>query len=178
MKRMAFAVMAVLGTALAGPAHAQRSIHLGVAGGVVLPVGKLDNSFTGGPTGLVTLSMGPQDAPMGLRLDYEYSEFKGQTIDGSKTPDMHLNSATANLIVPFRVGYAKPYLIGGAGFYPLRLPGSSKRENDFGANGGAGVSFGLPYTSIGAFLEVRYHAINRANTSSYHFVPITFGLIF
>jgi hypothetical protein len=122
--------------------------------------------------------MGPEDAPLGLRLDYQYDGFRGKTIAGAKIQDIHVNSITANLIVPFRVGYAKPYIIGGGGFYPLLLPNSTKRESDWGANAGGGISFGLPYTTLGAFLEVRYHAVNRSKTSPYHFVPITFGVLF
>ncbi len=178
MKRLAFAMAIMTGMVAAAPASAQRSIHLGVGGGAVFPVGKLNNGFTTGPGGLVSLSMGPQDAPMGLRLDYLYSGFMGRTTNGVKAADFHVNSITANLIVPFRVGYAKPYIIGGAGVYPLRLPGATKRESDWGANAGAGISFGLPYTALAAFLEVRYHDVNRANTSAYHFVPITFGVLF
>lgn len=178
MRLSVCATVAVVCLTLAGTAGAQRSIHFGIAAGASLPVGILDNAFKAGPTGLATISMGPQDAPMGLRLDYQYSEFRGKTIAGVTAGDIHLNSATANLIVPFRAGYAKPYLIGGVGYYPLRLPGSAKRENDWGTNGGAGISFALPFTETGAFLEVRYHAINRSNSQTYHFVPITFGVLF
>ena len=178
MRLFVCATVLVAGAALAHPAHAQRSIHLGIAAGAVVPVGVLDNRVGAGVTGLATISMAPQDAPLGLRLDYQYSEFKGKTTSGIATGDMHINSATANIIVPFRAGYAKPYLIGGFGYYPLRLPGAAKRENDWGGNGGAGISFGLPFAETGAFLEVRYHAINRANAQTYHFVPITFGVLF
>ena len=177
MKRLALAI-AILGTGLASPVLAQQSIHLGVAGGAVFPVGKLDSTYASGRSGLITLSFGPQDAPLGLRLDYQYDGFNGKTIGGSTVPNIHVNSLTANIVAPFRVGYAKPYVIGGARMYPLRLPGSTKRESDWGANGGAGIGFPLPYTALGAFLEVRYHAINRSNTSSYHFVPITLGILF
>lgn len=178
MKLLVCATALVAGVALANPAQAQRSIHFGVAAGVSVPVGVLNNSFGAGATGLATISMGPQDAPMGLRLDYQYSAFKGKTSSGVTSGDMHVKSVTANLILPFRAGYAKPYVIAGFGYYPLRLPGAAKRENDWGANGGAGISFGLPFAETGAFLEVRYHDVNRANTHAYHFVPITFGVLF
>ena len=178
MRLLVGATILVAGLAVSNSAEAQRSIHFGVAAGVSVPVGILDNAFGAGPSGLATISMGPSDAPMGLRLDYLYSGFKGKTTAGVTAGDMHINSATANLIVPFRVGYAKPYLIAGYGYYPLRLPGAAKRESDWGANGGAGISFELPYTETGAFLEVRYHDINRANAPSYHFVPIMFGVLF
>jgi hypothetical protein len=115
---------------------------------------------------------------MGLRLDYQYDGFKGRSDVGAGGADIHINSITANLIVPFRVGYAKPYLIGGFGMYPVRLPGSADRENDWGANGGAGLTFALPRTGVSAFVEARYHAVSRSRTSPFHFVPITVGLMF
>jgi hypothetical protein len=180
MKVLAIAI-ALSTAASAGAAikaEAQRSIHIGVAGGTVLPVGILSDAYGEGPTGMVSLVMGSRDAPLGFRLDYQYDAFNGKTTGGTRVEDIHINSVTGNLVVPFRVGYAKPYLIGGGGFYPLRLPGAEKRENDWGANGGAGVGFQLPYTTLAAFLEVRYHAVNRSRTSPYHFVPITFGVLF
>ncbi len=182
MKRRAIAIAVAVGSALAfplaSPVAAQQSIHLGLAGGAVFPVGKLDSTYTSGPSGLITLSFAPSDAPLGFRLDYQYDGLKGKTIGSGRVQNIHVNSVTGNIVVPFRVGYAKPYIIGGAGLYPLRLPGASKRENDWGANGGAGIGFPLPYTTIGAFIEVRYHAITRPNTASYHFIPVTLGVLF
>jgi outer membrane protein with beta-barrel domain len=178
MKLWAFAIIAAASVGSAGPAGAQRSIHIGVAGGGAFPVGILDSSFTAGPSGLVTLSFGSQDAPLGVRLDYQYDGFKGKALNGRTLPDIHINSVSANLVMPFRVGYAKPYLIGGAGLYPLRLPGLAKKETDWGFNGGGGIGFPIPGTTIGGFVEVRYHDVNRSNASPYHFVPVTLGLLF
>jgi hypothetical protein len=170
------AVAIVIGTGR--PAVAQRSIHIGVAGGAAFPVGVLDNGYTAGPAGRLSLAFGSTDTPIGLRLDYEYAGFRGRTDGDVKIPDFHINSVTANLVIPFRVGYVKPYIIGGGGMYPMRLPGATKRENDWGANGGVGVGFPLPYTSLGAFVEARYHDVNRSNASAYHFIPITLGILF
>ena len=178
MKLWAFAIAASASVGLTIPAAAQRSIHLGVAGGGAFPVGKLDSTFTAGPSGLVTLSFGPQDALVGVRLDYQYDGFKGKAVNGGTGPDIHINSVSANLVMPFRIGYVKPYLIGGAGLYPLRIPGSTKKETDWGFNGGGGIGFPVPGTTIGGFVEVRYHDVNRSNTSPYHFVPVTLGLMF
>ena len=131
MKFRCFAMTAML-SALALPVGAQQLIHLGVAGGGVFPVGKLDSSFTSGRSGLITLSLGPQDAVFGVRLDYQYDEFRGKTLNNTRIPDFHVNSATANIVVPFRLGYAKPYIIGGYGRYPLYIPGILKKETDWG----------------------------------------------
>jgi len=179
MKRLGLSAF-TLGMLLvaAEPAAAQRSVHLGLAGGAAIPVGKLDSTYSTGPSGLVTLAFGSQDTPIGLRLDYQYAGFNGKTVGGAVIPDMHMSAVTANLVVAFRVGYAKPYIMGGGGLYPFRAAGATKSENDWGANGGVGVGFPLPYTTIGGFIEARYHDVNRSNTSSYHFVPITLGIMF
>ncbi len=181
MKILSLAIAAItttIGLGFASQASAQRSVHIGVAGGAVFPVGKLDSTYQSGSSGLLSLVFGSEDTPIGLRLDYQYDGFKGKTISGIRKADFHVNSVTANLVVPFGVGYAKPYIIGGFGLYPMLLPGATKRENDFGENGGAGIGFLLPYTNLAAFLEARYHSVNRANASSYHFVPITLGILF
>ncbi|HEY5086392.1 MAG TPA: hypothetical protein VII66_03450 [Gemmatimonadaceae bacterium] len=178
MKHPCLAIAVVMATTSATSVAAQQSIHLGVAGGAVFPVGKLDSTYSAGRSGLVTLAIGPQDTPIGLRLDYQYDEFNGKTIGGATVPGMHISSVTANLVLAFRVGYVKPYIIGGGGLYPFRAFGETKRENDWGANGGVGLGFPIPYTTIGAFIEARYHDVNRSNTSSYHFIPVTFGILF
>lgn len=181
MKHSAVAIAAIIGMSLAPSARAQSSLHLGLAGGAAIPVGSLDGNYSAGAAGLATLSIGPRESPLGMRIDYAYAGFNGKTVAGARVPDIHINSLSANLVVAFRVGYVKPYLIGGAGWYPLRLPGVAKRENDFGANGGAGVAFPLPYTSIGAFIEARYHDVNRSETTPYtsiHYIPVTFGVMF
>ncbi|MDQ2888943.1 MAG: hypothetical protein M3R65_00115 [Gemmatimonadota bacterium] len=172
--------MLVLGVLVALPAGAQQLIHLGVAAGGAFPVGRLDSTFTAGRSGLVTVSIGPQDAAFGVRFDYQYDGFKGKTpAGGGATPsDIHVNSVTGNIVMPFRIGYAKPYIIGGAGIYPLKLPGMTKRETDWGDNIGAGIGFPIPGTTVGGFVEARYHDVNRSNASPYHFVPVTLGILF
>jgi hypothetical protein len=179
MRRVVLSVFG-LGVLLvpAGAAIAQRSVHLGLAGGAAIPVGRLDSTYKAGPSGLVTLAFGSEDAPIGLRLDYQYAGFNGKTIGGVAVPDIHISAVNANLVVAFRVGYAKPYIMGGGGLYPFRAAGATKSENDWGANGGVGVAFPLPYTGIGGFIEARYHDVNRSGTDSYHFVPITLGIMF
>jgi len=181
MKHSAVAIAAIIGLSLAPSARAQSSPHLGLAGGAAIPVGKLDGNYSAGAAGLATLSIGPRESPLGMRIDYGYAGFNGKTAAGARVPDIHISSLSANLVVAFRVGYVKPYLVGGAGWYPLRLAGAAKRENDFGANGGAGVAFPIPYTSIGAFIEARYHDVNRSATTPYtsiHYIPVTFGVMF
>lgn len=172
------AIAVILGAGLASTAGAQQSVHLGVGGGAAIPTGQLDSLYSPGPGGLVTLAFGPPDAPMGLRLDYQYAGLQGKAIAGRDLPNTHISSVTANLVMAFRVGYVKPYLIGGGGWYPLRLAGDTKRQNDWGYNAGAGIGFPLPFTNVGAFVEARYHDVNRSDAPSYHFVPITIGLLF
>lgn len=178
MRVRQLAICAFLGAVLAPPAGAQRMVQIGAAGGGVFPVGKLSDLYQSGRSGLITMSIGSQDAVFGVRLDYQYDQFRGKTVGTTQTADLHINSTTANIVMPFRIGYAKPYIIGGFGMYPLRLPGATKRETDWGGNIGAGIGFPFPGTTIGGFVEARYHDVNRSNTSPYHFVPVTLGVMF
>ncbi len=171
-------VFALAIAAYAGPVSAQRSTHIGIGGGAAVPVGKFGDSYTTGPEGLVALLLGPAESPIGLRIDYSYNAFRGQTTGGVRYSDSHVNALTGNLVVTARVASAKPYLIGGGGWYPYRDGGDSTRTNAFGVNGGAGIGFPLPLTELGAFIEVRYHATHAPHHADRRFVPITFGLMF
>lgn len=172
-------VLAMAATLCALPAAAQRSTHIGLGGGVALPVGAFGDTYSAGPQGLVTLVTGPAESPLGLRIDYSYNGFRGQNVSGVQYGGSHINAITGNLVLTARVASAKPYLIGGGGWYPYRDIGEAKRTNAFGVNGGVGVGFPLPLLSgIGGFVEARYHTAHAPHHTDRTFVPITLGIMF
>lgn len=171
-------LLALLVSVSALPAMAQRSTHIGVGGGVAVPVGQFGNTYSPGPEGLVSLVMGPAESPFGVRLDYSYNGFHGQSVGGVQYADSHINAVTGNLVLTARVASAKPYLIGGGGWYPYHDVGDSKRTNAFGVNGGVGVGFPLPGSELGGFIEVRYHVAHASRHLDRRFVPITLGIMF
>lgn len=175
MKRYVLA-LAVVACAL--PAAAQRSTHIGVGGGVVVPSGTFSDTRTAGPMGLLTLAVGPAESPIGARLDYSYNEFRGRSSGGVESPSGHINAVTANIVLTGRVASLKPYLVGGLGWYPYREAGDSVRINAFGPNGGGGIGFRLPYSELGGFIEVRYHKGHAPHHVDRRFIPITLGIMF
>lgn len=172
-----------LGLAAATPALAQKTYMLGVSGGVALPVNKLSDDHGTGSTFMVSLAMGVENVPVGLRIDGTFNNFGGSSVgagvgayDGA---DVKINAAIANLIVTFSGSRAKPYLIGGAGLYSVKpdLPDADSK-NHSGLNIGAGTTFGL--SRFSAFLEARYHSVSRKKVEGGRlaFVPVTLGFFF
>lgn len=171
-------VLALAVAACALPAAAQRSAHIGIGGGGVIPSGTFGDARSAGPMGLVTLATGPADSPIGARFDYSYNEFRGRTIGAVESPDSHVNSVTANIVLAGRAAGLKPYLIGGLGWYPYYEAGDSTRINAFGPNAGAGIGFPLPYSELGGFIEARYHKAHAPHHLDRRFIPITIGIMF
>lgn len=170
---------AICCVAVSASAWAQRSTHILLGGGAAIPVGTFDTTYKTGLHGLVGLTLGPPDAIAGLRLDYTYNGFHGRTLAGKRYRNTHVNALTANVVVPFRASYVKPYLIGGGGWYPYReAVDNNKRSNGWGVNGGLGISFPLPGTEVGGFIEGRLHVVYAAHGVQRRFVPVTVGVIF
>ena len=162
-------------------AFGQRTYAVGVAGGAVIPVGKLSDVQNTGYTGMIVLAVGSAELPIGVRFDGIYNNLPKNTPEGSvvTSADLRIAAGILNLVFAFPGTSAKPYLLAGGGLYSTKsdVPGA-KAENDFGFNAGLGITFGLgPFA---AFLESRYHTISRneADGGVIQFVPITVGLLF
>ncbi len=160
------------------PLAAQRTTHIGIGGGVAVPVGKVGDTYTAGPEGLFTIATGPADSPLGLRLDYSYNAFRGKTVNGYQGPGVHINVLSLNVVLAARTAGFKPYLIAGGGWYPYRGPGDTSRVNAFGLNGGVGIGFQLPLSEAGGFIEARYHSAHATGQPDRRFVPVTIGIMF
>ena len=168
----------IMSVAAAGRARAQDGgLKIQIGGGAAIPVGRFDTTYTSGPAGLVAISNGGSESPLGLRLDYSYNGFKGKTIAGRRYRDAHMNVVTGDVVFSLHTGpYIKPYVLGGAGWYPYREAGDTKRRNDWGANIGAGLTFPLPFSPAGGFLEARLHRVFGGGVQARRFVPIVLGV--
>lgn len=171
------AAIALVGC-VASSAHAQRSTHIGVGGGVNIPVGRLDSTYKTGRQGMVILTTGSAEGPIGLRFDYSYDALRGKTVNGVHYADTHFDAVTANLVGEFRIGYIKPYALAGAGWYFYKPTPGAKRTSRWGLNGGAGLTFPLGALPVSGFLEGRYTMITTASGPTNHIVPVTLGLMF
>jgi len=175
------------GTSLIDP------ISIGISGGVSVPMSELANGsgeFTGVNTGYnVTgsLGIGLPVVPFSLRADVAYNGFASKNVQFPATnpgnrfnADARVLGFTANVVFPIHLPapIVRPYLIGGAGVYDVRISpttGGSTSQSNFGFNIGAGVS--VPFVLFDGFVEARYHHVNQSG-GTMAFVPITVGVMF
>ena len=174
---LALAVVFGVSTSLASPAGAQLGlipIHLGIGGGVTLPLGDFGNSFNSGFNVLGTIAITPPLVPIGFRGDVAYNQFSAK--GGASNVKAKVASVSANAVWGLPGVIITPYLIGGVGYYRLSssLTGSSA-SNRGGFNVGGGLNLGL--LAFKAFAEARYTLVATANGST-TFVPITVGVMF
>lgn len=167
----------LLGIAAAGLAlfvnasdlHGQRAVSFGLAAGATVPLGDLSDA--GAETGfnlMGTLDIGAPAMPVGFRVDAGWSQL-GTDLD----EDFRIIAVTGNVRYALSGVAAKPYLIGGLGFYNSEFGGED--SNDFGINGGVGIEFLL--SGFNTFGEVRFHNIFGEDDSA-QILPIMFGFKF
>ena len=175
---MLAAGIACAAAGVAAPAQAAaQGVQLQLGGGVAIPVGRFDTTYTAGPAGLIAITNGGSESSIGVRLDYSYNSFRGKTVNGKRYRDAHMNVVTGNLVLSIPTGpYVKPYALVGLGWYPYREATETTRKNDWGANVGAGLTFPIPLSSAGGFIEARYHRIFGGGVQARRFVPIMIGV--
>ena len=164
-------------TALSG----QRSITLGVAGGLSFPRGSYADAVDPGWHALGTLTLAAPMQPLGLRLDAAYQQFARRAVTGLVAGSGSQSAASLTLNPTYRLPMSNspvsPYLIAGAGAYRLACAGgvACDATTRFGWNAGVGtkfVGFGLR-----GFVEARYHRM-AFRGGDVHYIPITLGLTF
>lgn len=166
-----------IASAFAPARAAGQGTQLQLGGGMAIPVGRFDTTYTSGPAALVAITSGGSESSLGARLDYSYNGFRGKTVNGRHYRDAHMNVVTGDIVFSLHTGpYIKPYVLGGAGWYPYREATDTKRRNDWGANIGTGVTFPLPLTDAGGFIEARYHRVFGGGVQARRFVPIVLGV--
>jgi Outer membrane protein beta-barrel domain len=105
-----------------------------------------------------------------------YNKFPGRSDVSPNQPDSRILGGTANLVYSLPGQGIRPYLIGGGGYYGLKLDlPNAESINKFGLNGGIGAVF--PLSGFNAYVEVRYHNVFTEGSST-QFVPVTFGILF
>jgi len=175
-------------TVLAGmtfPAQAQRSYTIGISAGAAIPTGKFSEGHSKGQTITGFIALGMDELPIGVRLDGTYNTFSGRAVTpagggaAAETPDLRLLGLVGNIVFTASGSTAKPYLVGGAGFYNSKTNAPDARSrNDLGFSIGLGSTFNLgPLASV---VEARFHSISREpeDGGSIHFVPVTLGIMF
>lgn len=163
------------GTIFAGAqlsAQSAKPVTLNIAGGAAIPVGDFANGFNTGYNGTVGLGLSSIGTPLGIRFEGMYNKFGGQ----GNLPDARIIGGTANIEYSLPGVGIRPYLIGGAGYYGLKLDLPDEPSNNkFGINGGIGAVF--PLSGFNTYVEARLHHVFTDNNST-QFIPVVFGLQF
>lgn len=180
-------VVAGLAAAVAAvPATAHAQFKLGLSVGATLPSGDLADGVEWGYHVQGSLSAGAPLVPLGLRIDGMFNSFPGK---GDGAGDFRVMGVNANAVYKLPGIAARPYIIGGLGFYNSKPTGDGTdgidATNALGFNVGGGIEFGL--AGFATFAEARYHAVPSGYKVStvlgdaetdVQFIPITFGIRF
>ena len=173
---MVAAVAAVGLLASTSSAQSGRPVTLGISAGAAIPAGSFADAYNTGYNGTVSVGFNSLGSPIGLRVDGMYNKFGGRDDIGDSQPDARIIGANANLVYSLPGQGIRPYLIGGAGIYGLKIDTpNSEQITDFGVNGGIGAAF--PLSGFNTFIEARFHHVFTENEAT-QFVPVTFGISF
>ena len=149
-----------------------QSVHVGLGGGLTLPLRDYHDSDQAGWHVLAKVDIEIPESPLDVRVDAMYSQTSQKS---PLTGTTKLAGGTANLVwhVPTAALGVKPYIVAGAGVYNYNPGGGSTTKFSWGA--GLGTSIGVG--PIHAFAEARYISIHLPGTAL-RFVPVTVGLSF
>jgi hypothetical protein len=164
---------------------ARAQMRLGVAAGLTAPSGDFNRIVDDGFHVGGFLTFAPPLAPLALRAEGSFSEFKYAGPIGANGAKARIVSGTANAVLKLP-GIVGPYAIAGLGIYRLtsECDGCTASTTKGGVNGGAGFQIGLG--TLSAFVEARFHYIpgpsdattaGLRNTST-RLIPISVGLTF
>jgi opacity protein-like surface antigen len=167
-----------MGILLSSPTLQAQGAEFSLGGGLGVPLGTFDDVVKIGWHGTAGVSFVPQNAPIGVQVDGNFSQFSDETPLDIKS---QLIYGTANAVYKFQSSEDtrfRPYLIGGVGVYNSKATGSDALEGSttkFGINAGAGFDFKAG--GAGLFVEGRFHDV-FTDGDNVTFIPITLGVRF
>jgi opacity protein-like surface antigen len=170
--RAAFAAVAL--TLAVSATEAQAQIGFSIGGGPTFATGDFGDGLDMGYHAKVGAHFSLPMLPIGLVAEGMWTRW-----DVSETDDANIQSLNGalNAVINIPTPGFSPYLIGGVGYYNMKLdsPLVEADSNDFGINIGAGVKLGLPGLSV--FGEARLHNVMTEGESA-RFIPVTVGIRF
>lgn len=143
----------------------------GVGGGIVVPLGSLNNTHSAGYTlsGLVDFSAAEQ--PYSFRAELIYQHFDRKSTAPVGTRSMNITSIGASVLArSANKGLSSTFVIGGIGVYKLTDGGTKPGVN-------AGVGLEVPLTFFIGMADVRLHYILTEGRPAMS-IPITLGARF
>jgi hypothetical protein len=84
-----------------------------------------------------------------------------------------MTAVTLSAVGTLSIGYTKPYVTLGGGWYPFKKGQPEKRLSDWGLTTGLGITAPFPIGAV--FLEARYHYI-YGRTTAQRYLPISLGI--
>lgn len=194
MKRTltAFAALALTATVASAQdmAAAVRPVTFGISAGVAIPTGDFaDEQIGAAKTGYQVaghVGFVPAMLPVGLRFDGTWGQHKIEGVDvDNANYKMWSIAGNAVLQVPGMI-MAKPYLVGGLGYYNLQVDvdevADEEVDDDDGGLGfqiGIGTKFQL--AGFATFAEVKWTTFQVGDDNDktrVNVIPITFGIMF
>ena len=171
-----------------------RPVRFGFGGGVIVPrtgasVQSLKTGVQG--QGFVLIQLPGGLPALRANVDYAKMKFDRPTTTGSSTTvsgDRKVLDGVAGIRLDLLRGPVRPYVLAGVGAFRIEdvveaTSGSetSTSDTNFGADGGAGISFKLG--PISGFLETRLQNVwtkksGFVDTNSIQSFPVSFGLLF
>jgi hypothetical protein len=164
------------------PLQAQSPLSIGVAGGLSLPEGDLDDQVKTGWHALATAELASPMHPWGLRFDVAYSRFGfSDKVQAGLGGEGHQSTGSATLNFTYRLPKVtwpiQAYLLWGLGAYRTDCslgPGCDSRVR-YGWNYGLGAKFF--FLGFRNFIELRGHR-TKSRTGNVHYFPLTLGIMF
>ncbi|MGI8547956.1 MAG: outer membrane beta-barrel protein [Gemmatimonadaceae bacterium] len=155
-----------------GASSPTRPFSFGVSGGAAVPTGDLSDVASVGYNVTGSLGLSVPTLPVGLRVDGAYNSFgiKNDLLTGTGAGNVDGNarvlSLTGNLVLPIPLVLIRPYLIGGAGIYNVRLSATATDQNGTSSGSASESKFGF---NLGAGVTIRsrasIHSLKRDTTA-------------
>jgi hypothetical protein len=164
------------------PLQAQSPLSVGVAGGLSVPEGDLDDQVNTGWHALAIAELASPMHPWALRLDVAYSRFGfSEQVQAALGGEGHQTTGSATLNFSYRLPQVtwpiQAYLLWGLGAYRTDCslgPGCESRLR-YGWNYGLGAKF--YFLGFRNFVEIRGHR-TKSRTGNVHYFPLTLGIMF
>ena len=154
-------------------------VHLGLGGGITLPVGDVADLTTGGVNLQASLAYDPATFPLGFDVAATYHNFAPKE---PRTRNSHIMSVTGGFRIPIAGTLGEPYLMAGIGYYNTQGPatGATDAERDLGGYGGVGIRFRTRRTQMhlrAGFHEIIAEKDGAGRSRSRELIPITFTVV-
>jgi opacity protein-like surface antigen len=180
-----------------GRAQGAPGFHIGLSGGVDIPVENQDDIYDLGWNGTLMLNVNFGTSPFGIRLDGSYGQMdvKDELDPFFVDAKTRIIDGTFDFVIGPHIGaWFQPYILGGVGVYDLRFSGQdvlnqidfAESETRFGWNAGTGFAFRVSDSSdIHLILEGRYHSIDldrdhffQTGNNRFTMVTVNSGVVF